>query len=110
MSSHLQTLSDPKQIKNLTLDETRQLAEEIRQELITVLAKNGGHLGPNLGVVVHRERQLHDAEVRTKMPAVLGEDGDQYLPDFFGELARLINRQALDLFRVGQLLQVATHK
>ena len=30
MSSHLQTLSDPKQIKNLTLDETRQLAEEIR--------------------------------------------------------------------------------
>src|SRR5881398_4157470 len=51
MSSHLQTLSDPKQIKNLTLDQTRQLAEEIRQELITVLAKNGGHLGPNLGVV-----------------------------------------------------------
>ena len=29
----------------------QQLAAEIRQELITVLAKNGGHLGPNLGVV-----------------------------------------------------------
>src|SRR5207253_6963091 len=28
-----------------------QLAEEIRQELISVLSKNGGHLGPNLGVV-----------------------------------------------------------
>src|SRR4029079_13016931 len=28
-----------------------QLAEEIRHELITKLAKNGGHLGPNLGVV-----------------------------------------------------------
>jgi len=27
------------------------LAEEIRQELINVLSKNGGHLGPNLGVV-----------------------------------------------------------
>jgi 1-deoxy-D-xylulose-5-phosphate synthase len=27
------------------------LAEEIRHELITKLAKNGGHLGPNLGVV-----------------------------------------------------------
>ena len=51
MSSHLQKLSDPKQIKNLSLEETKQLAEEIRQELITVLAKNGGHLGPNLGVV-----------------------------------------------------------
>src|SRR3954471_5245646 len=51
MSSHLQKLTDPKQIKSLTIDQTRQLAEEIRQELITVLAKNGGHLGPNLGVV-----------------------------------------------------------
>jgi 1-deoxy-D-xylulose-5-phosphate synthase len=28
-----------------------ELAAEIRHELITVLAKNGGHLGPNLGVV-----------------------------------------------------------
>src|ERR1051325_2155557 len=28
-----------------------QLAEEVRHELITKLAKNGGHLGPNLGVV-----------------------------------------------------------
>src|SRR5436309_11429142 len=51
MSSHLQKLNDPKQVKNLTIEETKQLAEEIRQELITVLAKNGGHLGPNLGVV-----------------------------------------------------------
>src|SRR5205823_13979191 len=25
--------------------------EEIRQEMITVLSRNGGHLGPNLGVV-----------------------------------------------------------
>ena len=39
MSSHLQNLTDSKQIKNLSLEETKQLAEEIRQELITVLAK-----------------------------------------------------------------------
>src|ERR1022692_2698011 len=51
MSRYLQTVDEPKQIKSLTIDQTRQLAEEIRQELITVLAKNGGHLGPNLGVV-----------------------------------------------------------
>ncbi len=44
-------VNDPKQVKQLTLDQLRQLAEEIRYELITVLAKNGGHLGPNLGVV-----------------------------------------------------------
>jgi 1-deoxy-D-xylulose-5-phosphate synthase len=51
MSGFLQMVDDPKQIKKLTLDQLRQLAEEIRYELITVLAKNGGHLGPNLGVV-----------------------------------------------------------
>ena len=41
----------PEHVKKLTLTQLQELAEEIRQELITVLAKNGGHLGPNLGVV-----------------------------------------------------------
>ena len=51
MSSFLEKVDEPKYVKKLTLDQLRQLAEEIRYELITVLAKNGGHLGPNLGVV-----------------------------------------------------------
>jgi len=42
---------DPSHVKNLTLDQLQQLAAEIRQELIQVLSRNGGHLGPNLGVV-----------------------------------------------------------
>src|SRR5206468_2154229 len=33
------------------LKQLESLAEEVRHELITKLAKNGGHLGPNLGVV-----------------------------------------------------------
>ncbi|MGN6552912.1 MAG: 1-deoxy-D-xylulose-5-phosphate synthase [Verrucomicrobiota bacterium] len=51
MSRYLDTVDEPKHVKKLTLEQLRQLAEEIRQELITVLSKNGGHLGPNLGVV-----------------------------------------------------------
>lgn len=51
MSSFLEMVDEPSRVKKLTLDQLRQLAEEIRYELITVLAKNGGHLGPNLGVV-----------------------------------------------------------
>ncbi|HEX4264033.1 MAG TPA: 1-deoxy-D-xylulose-5-phosphate synthase [Verrucomicrobiae bacterium] len=51
MSRFLEMVDEPKYVKNLTLDQLRQLAEEIRYELITVLSKNGGHLGPNLGVV-----------------------------------------------------------
>ena len=38
-------------VKKLNLVQLEELAAEIRHELITVLAKNGGHLGPNLGVV-----------------------------------------------------------
>ncbi len=41
----------PSHVKNLTNEQLQELAEEIRQELITKLAPNGGHLGPNLGVV-----------------------------------------------------------
>jgi 1-deoxy-D-xylulose-5-phosphate synthase len=51
MSRYLEMVDSPVHVKKLTLEQLSTLAEEIRQELITVLAKNGGHLGPNLGVV-----------------------------------------------------------
>jgi len=51
MSHYLEMVNGPPQLKKLKPDQLLCLAEEIRQELITVLAKNGGHLGPNLGVV-----------------------------------------------------------
>lgn len=38
-------------LQSLPESELTALAEEIRQELIAVLSKTGGHLGPNLGVV-----------------------------------------------------------
>jgi len=44
-------VAEPAHVKNLTASQLLQLADEIRHELITVLARNGGHLGPNLGVV-----------------------------------------------------------
>lgn len=51
MSRYLDMVDSPEHVKKLTLDQQKQLAEEIRHELIVKLAKNGGHLGPNLGVV-----------------------------------------------------------
>jgi len=41
----------PEHVKKLTLPQLQELAGEIRTELIEGLAKGGGHLGPNLGVV-----------------------------------------------------------
>ncbi len=51
MSQYLETMDSPAQVKKLSLDKLQILAQELRQELITVLSRNGGHLGPNLGVV-----------------------------------------------------------
>ena len=51
MSRYLDMVDHPSHVKKLTSDQLIQLAVEIRHELVTKLAKNGGHLGPNLGVV-----------------------------------------------------------
>jgi 1-deoxy-D-xylulose-5-phosphate synthase len=47
----LDSIDSPDHVKRLPVAELEQLAGEIREELITVLSANGGHLGPNLGVV-----------------------------------------------------------
>ncbi len=51
MAHLLDGIRSPADVKQLMLPQLEQLAAEIREELITVLAKTGGHLGPNLGVV-----------------------------------------------------------
>jgi 1-deoxy-D-xylulose-5-phosphate synthase len=51
MNRYLDMVDNPSHIKNLTPAQLQTLTAEIRNELITKLAKNGGHLGPNLGVV-----------------------------------------------------------
>ena len=47
----LDRVNSPLDLKTLTLQEMNQLAEEIRQLIIEVVSRNGGHLAPNLGVV-----------------------------------------------------------
>ncbi len=47
----LDGIDSPADLKGLTLAELRQLAAEIREELISVVTNNGGHLASNLGVV-----------------------------------------------------------
>src|SRR5882672_11135793 len=51
MSQYLEMVDSPVHVKKLSLPQLLELAAEIRLELITGLSKNGGHLGPNLGVV-----------------------------------------------------------
>src|ERR1700744_2921463 len=51
MSEYLSRIKSPNDVKRLGMVELERLAEEIRERLILGVAKTGGHIGPNLGVV-----------------------------------------------------------
>src|SRR6201996_2933275 len=51
MSEYLSKIKSPGDVKRLGMVELERLAEEIRERLILGVAKTGGHIGPNLGVV-----------------------------------------------------------
>ncbi|MDE3085089.1 MAG: 1-deoxy-D-xylulose-5-phosphate synthase, partial [Verrucomicrobiota bacterium] len=47
----LDAIHSPADVKALPADQLPRLAQEIRDEIIAVTSRNGGHIGPNLGVV-----------------------------------------------------------
>lgn len=47
----LETIKNPKDIKNYNSDESAALADEIRNVIISTISQNGGHLASNLGIV-----------------------------------------------------------
>ncbi len=47
----LPTIQGPADVKALAPEQLPELAKEIRERLIEVTSRNGGHIGPNLGVV-----------------------------------------------------------
>jgi len=51
MATLLSKITGPADVKKLTGPELGFLAAQIREALLASVAKNGGHLGPNLGVV-----------------------------------------------------------
>ena len=51
MNQLLDRVEGPEDVKKLNPKELNQLAQEIRELIIQVVSKTGGHLSPNLGVV-----------------------------------------------------------
>lgn len=47
----LPTITSPRDLDALDVDQLRELADEIRTFLVENVSRTGGHLGPNLGVV-----------------------------------------------------------
>ncbi len=71
MTDHLRSIQSPADIKGMSVAELTELAQEIRERLISSLSKTGGHLGPNLGVV----------ELTLAMHYVFDTPGDRFLFD-----------------------------
>ena len=51
MSTLLSKIKLPETLKELSADQLEQIAEEVRQKIIEVTSKNGGHIAPSLGAV-----------------------------------------------------------
>ena len=50
MGNILDRVNNPKDLKHLNIKEKEQLAKEIREKVINIVSKTGGHLASNLGV------------------------------------------------------------
>jgi 1-deoxy-D-xylulose-5-phosphate synthase len=51
MTDLLDKINSPRDLKKIPVDRLTELAEEIREKIITVVSKKGGHLASNLGAV-----------------------------------------------------------
>ncbi|HEX8966863.1 MAG TPA: 1-deoxy-D-xylulose-5-phosphate synthase [Chloroflexota bacterium] len=51
MGRLLDRIASPADLRQLSIAELRQLAQEMRQEIVETVALRGGHLAPNLGTV-----------------------------------------------------------
>ena len=51
MDKILQNIHSPEDLRKLTGKELNRLPQEIRDRIVDVVSRNGGHLAPNLGTV-----------------------------------------------------------
>jgi 1-deoxy-D-xylulose-5-phosphate synthase len=65
----------PEDLRTLDVESLRQVAGEVREEIITTISENGGHLGASLGVV-ELTIALH-AELDTPRDAIIWDVGHQ---------------------------------
>src|SRR4051812_13232738 len=87
----LASIRGPADLKALAATQLPQLAQEIREELIAVTAKNGGHIGPNLGVV----------ELTVALHRTFNSPEDQFVFDVAhqGYVHKLLTGRGGDFFR-----------
>jgi 1-deoxy-D-xylulose-5-phosphate synthase len=87
----LDAIRGPDDVKGLAADQLPKLAQEIRDEIIAVTSKNGGHVGPNLGVV----------ELTIALHRVFSTPQDQFVFDVAhqGYVHKLLTGRGGEFFR-----------
>lgn len=87
----LDSIAGPADVKGLSAAQLPHLAQEIRDEIITVTARNGGHVGPNLGVV----------ELTLALHRVFSTPDDQFVFDVAhqGYVHKLLTGRGGEFFR-----------
>lgn len=87
----LPTIKSPADVKALSAAHLPELAREIREELIAVTSRNGGHIGPNLGVV----------ELTLALHRVFNTPEDQFVFDVAhqGYVHKLLTGRGGEFFR-----------
>lgn len=87
----LECIRTPADVKALSACQLPQLAREIREEIIAVTAVNGGHVGPNLGVV----------ELTLALHRVFSTPEDQFVFDVAhqGYIHKLLTGRGGEFFR-----------
>ena len=95
MDRTLDRIDSPADLKKLDVSELPGLAEEIRQEIVRVVSRTGGHLAPSLGTVVLTLALLYEFE--SPREKIIWDVGHQSYPhklltgrrDRFGSLRQL---------------------
>ncbi len=87
----LSSIRGPADVKALSPAQLAQVAQEIREELISVTSRNGGHIGPNLGVV----------ELTLALHRVFNTPEDQFVFDVAhqGYVHKLLTGRGGDFFK-----------
>ena len=87
----LESIRGPADVKGLSAEHLPRLAQEIRDEIIAVTSKSGGHVGPNLGVV----------ELTIALHRVFNTPEDQFVFDVAhqGYVHKLLTGRGGEFFR-----------
>ena len=108
MGELLDTINGPEDLRRLSVDQLPNLATEVRERIIAVVGKNGGHLSSNLGTGRRVMSRVHQRPVNARS-SVSPETLVQARPAQAGGLhARLADYLALTKPRLTGLALMST--